>query len=166
MEMDLTKYSVEELRALQNRIGSYIQTRNDGFIYICEVRSYGSTWKNVLTNEMAVNDLCSKYDGDDGIVDVYTNNPDAKIYNYGEVNYIKSQEVYEKWKRSEDLIGLIKSAEESLKTWENRENLPFYSRPFSEPIWSEQDVFAMRNELETIEWAYDEPKPLDKLNYD
>ena len=49
--MDFTKYSVEELRELQNKIGNYLQTREDGFIYICEVRSYGSKWKNTLTNE-------------------------------------------------------------------------------------------------------------------
>ena len=108
MEIDLTKYSVEELRNLQNTIGRYLQNRDDGFVYICEVRSYGNNWKDVLTNEIAVNDLCEKYDGYDGIVDVYTNNPDAKIENYGEVNYIKSQEDYDKWRKSEDLIGVIK----------------------------------------------------------
>ena len=166
MEMDLTKYSVEELRELQNRIGGYLQNRNDGFIYICEVRSYGNNWKNILTNELSVNDLCADYDGYDGIVDVYTTNPDAKIENYGEVNYIKSQEDYDKWKKSKDLIGVIKKAEEMLKTWENRENIPFQSRPSFAPIWSEQDILAMRNELETIAWTYDEPKPLGKLNYD
>jgi hypothetical protein len=92
MEMDFTKYSVEELRELQNRIGDYLQNRDDGFVYICKVRSYGRNWKVFLTNELAVNDLCVQYDGYDGIVDVYTTNPDAKISNYGEVNYVKSEE--------------------------------------------------------------------------
>ena len=91
MEMDFTKYSVEELRELQNKIGNYLHDMNDGFIYICEVRSYGNRWKSVLTNELAVNDVCLEYDGYDGIVDVYTTNPDANIQNYGEVNYIKSE---------------------------------------------------------------------------
>ena len=68
MEMDFTKYSVEELRELQNKIGNYIHNLNDGFVYICEIRSYGRNWKVELTNELAVNDLCIEYDGYDGIV--------------------------------------------------------------------------------------------------
>ena len=166
MEMDLTKYSVEELRELQNRIGGYLQTRNDGFIYICEVRSYGNRWKNVLTNELAVNDLCIKYDGEDGIVDVYTTNPDAKIENYGEVNYIKSEDQYRKWKDSETLISQIKSAEDRLAKWNDRDNIPFHSRPTFAPMWTEQDILGWRNELETIEWDYKEPVSIKKSEYD
>jgi protein associated with RNAse G/E len=157
MEMDFTKYSVEELRELQNKIGNYLHDMNDGFIYICEVRSYGNNWKNVLTNECTVNDLCVKYDGYDGIVDVYTTNPDAKIENYGEVNYIKSQEDYDKWKKSEELSRLIKNAEDSIEKWKNRGNIPFYSRPNLAPMWTEEDILGWRNELETLEWTYEEP---------
>ena len=164
--MDFTKYSVEELRELQNKIGNYLHDMNDGFIYICEVRSYGNRWKNVLTNELAVNDLCIKYDGEDGIVDVYTTNPDAKIENYGEVNYIKSVEDYDKWKKSNDLIDLIKSAEDSITKWKDRDNIPFHSRPTFSPMWTEQDILGWRNELETIEWDYEEPVSIKKSEYD
>ena len=150
MEMDFTKYSVEELRELQNSIGYYLHNMNDGFIYICEVRSYGNRWKNVLTNELAVNDLCVEYDGYDGIVDVYTTNPDAKIQNYGEVNYIKSQEDYDKWKKSNVLMDLIKSTEQELERFNKNE------RPFK-PFNTEEDILGWRNELETIEWNYEEP---------
>jgi hypothetical protein len=157
MEMDFTKYSVEELRELQNRIGGYLQTRNDGFIYICEVRSYGNNWKNVLSNELAVNDLCGEYDGYDGIVDVYTTNPDAKISNYGAVNYIKSELDYYNWEKSNKLLNLIKNAEDSLKKWEDRDNIPYHSRPSFPPVWTEQDILRWRNELESLEWTYEEP---------
>ena len=150
MEMDFTKYSVEELRELENKIAHYIRTRNDGFIYICEVRSYGNRWKSVLTNELAVNDVCLEYDGYDGIVDVYTTNPDAKIENYGEVNYIKSVEDYDKWKKSNLLMDLINSTEKELKQWENRENIPFNQRPTFAPVWTNEDIFGWRNELKTI----------------
>jgi hypothetical protein len=162
MEMDFTKYSVEELRELQNRIGYYLQTRNDDFVYICEIRSYGKNWKNVLTNELAVNDLCDEYNGYDGIVDVYTTNPDANISNYGEVNYIKSEEQYRKWKESETLMSLIKSTEEKLARWNNRDNIPFHSRPSFAPMWTEEDILGWRNELETIEWDYEEPTSIKK----
>ena len=135
---------------------------NDGFIYICEVRSYGNRWKNVLTNELAVNDLCIEYDGEDGIVDVYTTNRDAKISNYGEVNYIISVDDYEKWKKSEELSSLIKSAEDNIEKWKNRDNIPYYSRPTFAPIWTDEDILGWRNELETLEWTYEEPVSINK----
>jgi protein associated with RNAse G/E len=162
IEIDFTKHSVEELRELENKIAHYIRTRNDGFIYICEVRSYGNRWKSVLTNEFAVNDVCLEYDGYNGIVDVYTTNPEAKIENYGEVNYIKSVEDYDKWKKSNDLIDLIKSAEDSITKWKDRDNIPFHSRPTFSPMWTEQDILGWRNELETLEWAYEEPVSIKK----
>jgi hypothetical protein len=162
IEIDFTKYSVEELRELENSISHYIYTREDGFKYICEIRSYGRNWKQVLTNEVAVNDMCREYDGEDGIVDVYTTNPDAKIQNYGEVNYIKSVEDYEKWKKSNSLMDLIKSAEKKLKEWEGRENVPFHSRPSFTPMWTQEDILGWRNELETLEWTYEEPVLLNK----
>jgi hypothetical protein len=167
IEIDFTQHSVEELRELENSISHYIYTREDGFKYICEVRSYGRNWKQELTNEVAVNDMCREYDGEDGIVDVYTTNPDAKIENYGEVNYIKSVEDYEKWKQSNSLMDLIKSAEKKLKEWEDRENTPFHSRPSFTPMWTQEDILGWRNELELLEWTYEEPKPINiKYDYD
>jgi hypothetical protein len=161
-EIDFTKYSVEELRELENKIAYYLEKHNDGFIYICEVRSYGNNWKNTLTNELTVNDLCAQYDGYDGIVDVYTTNPDAKISNYGQVMYIKSEDQYLKWKKSETLISQIKSAEDRLAKWNDRDNIPFHSRPSFAPMWNEQDILGWRNELETIEWDYEEPISINK----
>lgn len=161
-EIDFTQHSVEELRELENKISHYIYNRNDGFVYICECRSYGRNWKQVLTNEVAVNDLCGEYDGEDGIVDVYTTNPDAKIQNYGQVMYVQTEMDYTKWKKSNELIGLIKSTEEKLKNWENRDNVPFHSRPSFSPMWTEQDILGWRNELELLEWTYEEPISINK----
>lgn len=159
--MDFTKYSVEELRELQNSIGHYLHDMNDGFIYICEIRSYGNRWKNVLTNELSVNDLCIEYDGYDGIVDVYTTNPDAKISNYGEVNYIKSVEDYDKWKESKSLMDLIKSTEQELKKWEDRDNVPFHLRPSFAPVYTQKEIDVLKNKLETI-GEYDKPVSIRK----
>ena len=155
IEIDFTQHSVEELRELENKIAHYIRTRNDGFIYICEVRSYGNRWNSVLTNEFAVNDVCLEYDGDDGIVDVYTTNPDAKIENYGEVNYIKSEEDYHKWKQSNVLMDLIKSTENEIDRFNKG------VRPFS-PYCTEEEILGWRNELETLEWTYEEPVSIKK----
>jgi hypothetical protein len=161
MEMDFTKYSVEELRELQNNIAYYLENRNDGFIYICEVRSYGNRWKNVLTNELAVNDLCIQYDGYDGIVDVYTTNPDANISNYGEVNYIKSQEDYDKWYGASTFVADIKNYEDRLKKWNDRENIPFHSRPTFAPMYTQEDVDVLKRKLETI-GEYEKPTSIKK----
>ena len=166
-EIDFTQHSVEELRELENKISHYLHTRKDGFTYICEVRSYGRNWKQVLTNEVAVNDLCMGYDGEDGIVDVYTTNPNAKIENYGQVMYVQTEMDYSKWKKSNELNGLIKSTEEKLKNWEDRDNIPFHSRPTFSPMWSEQDILGWRNELELLEWIYVEPISINiKDDYD
>ena len=163
--MDFTKYSVEELRELQNKIGNYIHNLNDGFVYICQVRSYGNNWKNVLTNERAVNDLCEQYDGYDGIVDVYTTNPNANISNYGEVNYIKSEVDYNNWNTTTLLVSDIKNYEERLRKWNDRENIPFHSRPTFAPIFTQEDVDVLKNKLETI-GVYEKPTSIKKSEDD
>jgi hypothetical protein len=159
IEIDFTKHSFEELRELENKISHYIRTREDGFVYICEVRSYGRNWEHTLTNEIVVNDLCIEYDGYDGIVDVYTTNPDAKISNYGEVNYIKSVEDYEKWKKSNVLMNLIKSTEQELERF-NKDERPF------KPFYTEENILGWRNELETLEWTYEEPVSIKQGEYE
>jgi hypothetical protein len=138
------------LRELENSISDYLYNRNDGFIYICKVRSYGRRWKLDLTNEVAVNDLCREYDGEDGIVDVYTTNPDAKIQNYGQVFYIKSEEDYDKWRKSNELMDFIKTGEDYIK----EQKSPHY--------YTEENILGCRNELELLEWTYEEPVLLNK----
>lgn len=162
IKIDFTQHSVEELRELENSISNFLYNREDGFEYICQCRSYGRRWTQRLTNELAVNDLCREYDGYDGIVDVYTTNPDAKIQNYGGVNYIKSVEDYEKWKQSNDLIDLIKSAKDSIKKWNERDEVPFQQRPHFSPIFTEQDILDWKNKLESLEFTFEEPISLNK----
>ena len=162
MEMDFTKYSVEELRELQNRIGGYLQNREDGFIYICEVRSYGSKWKNTLTNELAVNDLCEDYNGQDGIVNVYTSNPDAKITNYGgDIMLIKSKDEYDKWLLGTEMANEISTAEHRLKIWEERHNMPYGMKPTFPPHYTKDDISEMKKGLKKI-GGYEKPIPMNK----
>ncbi len=97
--MDLTNYTIEELIKLNHQIMDMINNHEDGYVYICKVRSYGRNWvESDIKNKHSLQDLLYKYDGEDGIVDVYSTNPDlGKIHNYGELNYIVSEEDYEKW---------------------------------------------------------------------
>jgi hypothetical protein len=96
-------------------------------------------------------------------VDVYTTNPDAKICNYGEVNYIKSEEDYRKWKDATSLVSDIKDYEDRLKKWNDRENIPFHSRPSFAPMYTQEDIDVLKNKLETI-GGYEKPTPIKKSN--
>jgi hypothetical protein len=64
-------------------------------------------------------------------------------------------------------MDLIKSTEKKLKEWEGRENIPFHSRPSFTPMWTQEDILGWKNELELLEWTYEEPKPINiKYDYD
>ena len=45
MKIDLTKYAIDELVKLRDQINGLIYNHNDGYIYICSVRQYGSVWE-------------------------------------------------------------------------------------------------------------------------
>ena len=55
----------------------------DGFVYIARIRSYGSITHQIFSNPYILQLLCDKYNGEDGIVDVYTNNKKLELCNYG-----------------------------------------------------------------------------------
>jgi hypothetical protein len=75
----------EMARSKANKLYQEILDTSDGFIYMTCLRCYGSIrWKH-HNNEFSVQDLCNEYYGDNGIVDVYTNNPNHKIDSYGSV---------------------------------------------------------------------------------
>ena len=67
--------------------------------------------------------------------------------------YVQTEMDYEKCVKSNELIGLIKSAEEKL-------------RPTFSPMWTEQDILGWRNELELLEWTYEEPVSINKNKED
>jgi hypothetical protein len=43
--MNLDNYTFDELIELKDKINSQINSFEDGYFYICDVRSYGSSWK-------------------------------------------------------------------------------------------------------------------------
>lgn len=76
-----------------NELYSQICNYSDGYVYISCLRCYGSlTWDNHV-NEFVVQELCNEYYGDNGIVDVYTNNPNHNIRTYGDVNVMSLEEI-------------------------------------------------------------------------
>ncbi len=159
MNIDLTEYTIEEVVSLRNKCINHIYSHSDGYVYICEVRSYGRNWTEHPINSYMLQELCDRYDGQDGIVDVYSNNPNLKgIENYGVVNYIESKQDYEAWKTLNLLKHNISNIEKDLDIWDNKENVPFKERPYFEPIYSREDLEDMKKQLREYNMSFVEPR--------
>jgi hypothetical protein len=159
MNLDLTQYTIKELVELKDKISGYIHNHSDGFLYICNVRSYGRNWREHIHNIYTLQDLCDEYSGDDGIVDVYSTNPDlAHIQNYGDVMYIVSQNDYDEWKKYTYLTNSIPQREKELDEWDNRDNVPFNNRPFFAPYYSREDIAESKKELDEFDMSFVPPK--------
>ena len=116
MEMKLDNMSLESLTMLRNSIDDAIYSRKDGYFYICRVRSFGRVWENNnIYNTFTLQELCDEYSGDNGIVDVYSNNPDLDVVNYAGVTmFIPTIEDYNKWKEYTTISNEIKHYEREL----------------------------------------------------
>lgn len=156
---NLNNYTIEQLVEIRNTINNHIDSYVDGYVYICKVRSYGRNWAENITNTITLQELCHRYFGDDGIVDVYSTNPDlSHIENYGDLKYIKSKEDYQKWSDYNYLKKLIPEIEKEWEEWDNRENVPFNQRPYFSPIHSKEDLESYKKTLEEFDMSFEEPK--------
>lgn len=157
--MELTNLSITELVDLKNRIYDMIYNYKDGYLYICKVRSYGRNWEEKgIYNTYTLQELCYQYSGEDGIVDVYSNNPFlSKIDNYGELMYIESCEDYENWNKYNKLLNTISDVSEQLDKWDDRENLPFHNRPIFDPIDTREDLEYYKNKLSVFDMSFISP---------
>jgi len=87
---------IQEIRSLEERIfklRSELRKHKDGFIYLVCIRCYGSVSHQTYTNTFLVQEICDQYHGDNGIVDVYTTNPNPGIDTYGEVHIMSLEEL-------------------------------------------------------------------------
>jgi len=161
MEIDLSKYSIGELVGLKNEVSNMINNYKDGYFYICNVRSYGRNWRdNSIHNIHTLQTLCYEYGGEDGIVDVYSNNPDlSMIENYGDLMYIVSESDYTKWKDYEYFKNTIPSISKELDEWENRDNVPFLYRPSFAPYYSREELDKMIKKLADDDMSFIFPTP-------
>ena len=148
--MNLDNYTFDELIELKNKVNFKIYSFEDGYFYICDVRSYGRNWKENHINPHTVQELCYQYFGDEGIVDVYTNNPNLNIDNYGKVMYVPTKEDLEKWKN-------YRFIETHIPEWENRDNVPFNRRPLFSPIYSAEAIEESKKEMSELEGTFVEP---------
>ena len=83
----------KEARRHANELYEEILETSDGFIYVTCLRCYGSVRWQSHKNEFSVQDICNEYYGDNGIVDVYTNNPNHEIESYGSVRVMTEEEM-------------------------------------------------------------------------
>jgi hypothetical protein len=165
MKIDLTKYTIDELVKLRDQINGLIYNHSDGYLYICSVRQFGSVWETRPSSLQYLKEFCDEYRGDNGIVDVYTNNPNLKFpemefYNYGDVKYIKSEYDYRKWVEYERSKRFIESVTEQLDAWENRMDVPFNYRPSFEPIWTREELGEYISDFESKSWDFVTPEPI------
>jgi hypothetical protein len=157
MNLDLTNYTIDELITLKNNIEDRIYSYSDGYTYICNVRSYGRNWTERVSNTHTLQELCYRYDGYDGIVDIYSTNPDLSIDNYGDVKYIVSEDDYNRWKEYEFRKNTIPKISKELDEWDNRDNVPFNSRPYFAPIYSREELAEMEKELAEFDMSFVPP---------
>jgi hypothetical protein len=158
IENFLKNLSLEELVEVRNLANNLIDDYSDGYFYICEIRSYGRAWKSRPTNIKAVSDLCYEYDGEHGIIDVYSNNPSlSSLYTYGRAFYIPTEADYEKWKSYSGLRNRVPKIEEEWEVWDNRDDMNFRERPIFAPIYSKEDLVEMKKELEDFPMDFTQP---------
>lgn len=148
IENFLKNLSIEELDEVRNTAANLIHEYEDGFQYECKVRSYGRNWTQKLNNSHAVQELCYEYDGDDGIIDVYTTNPNLNIHNYGNTYYFPSMEAAEHWRSHTYTANRIPEWKKELEEWDMREDIPFHSRPLVAPYLSIEEIAEREAQLE------------------
>ena len=162
--MELSNLPFEELIELRNRIDGMIRSYKDGYLYICKVRSYGRNWTENVNNTFELEQLCYQYDGQDGIVDVYSTNPNLKdVHNYGNLMYIESQEDYDNWCGYKQLERLIPEIKKELDTWDNRDDVPFMHRPTFKPMYTRGDLAEYELKLGVYDMSFVPPKPYNNL---
>lgn len=167
--MNLSKLTIDELISLRNEIEDIINSYDDGYLYICSVRQFGSVWEERPKSLHSLKELCDSYNGDNGIVDVYTNNPNLRFtemefYNYGDVMYIKSEDDYREWIKHTKTKNLIEDVTRQLDDWDESKNLPFKYRPSFAPIWTREEVSEWVEEFENTKWEFKPPRDM-KPNY-
>jgi hypothetical protein len=87
---------IQEIQSLEERLSnlrSQLRQHSDGFVYLTCLRCYGSLTYETYNNKFLAQELCDEYYGDNGIVDVYTTNPDHGISTYGAVYTMSLEDI-------------------------------------------------------------------------
>lgn len=161
MNVDVSNLSFNELVELRDKINGLIWEYNDGHVYICKVRSYGRNWTERIDNVSRLRDLCYDYDGENGIVDIYTTNTDLgeDFYNYGSTKVIKSLEDYEKWNNYNSLTLQIQRAEDEIREDAENQERPFNMKSSHSRTFYTQDIVdGMKEKLKDLPMDFEPPR--------
>lgn len=161
MNVDVSNLLLNDLVELRDKINGLIWEYNDGHVYICKVRSYGRNWvERGITNISRLSDLCYEYDGENGIVDIYTTNTDLgeNFYNYGSTKVIKSLEDYEKWNNYNSLTMLLQRMEEEIREDAEDQERPFNQRRlhFRTP-YTQEMVDELKEDIKNLPMDFEPP---------
>jgi len=97
MEELITQYVAAQQLVID--LHKQLLSQHDGFEYVCRIREYGHVSVEVHNNTFTVQELCMGFNGDNGIVDVYTDNPNSGIYTEGGVIVTDKADLH-KYKKS------------------------------------------------------------------
>jgi hypothetical protein len=145
--MNIETLTLNEMVELRDKLNDSINNYSDGFIYELHIRSYGRNWRETVSNAVAVQERCWEYNGDEGIIDIYTTNRDLRVHNYGETYYFPTLDDGKRWRDKRYLERQIPQLEKELDDWDNRESVPFRERPHFAPIYSRADLAEYREQL-------------------
>lgn len=163
--MEISNYTLLELVELRNRIQDRINKTEDGFVYVNRVHSYGNHYDVVSPNAVVAEEVSDRYNGDNGITELYTNNPDIDFVVYGGTYFINTIEEYYEWIEWLTLKNLIRDTQLDIEEWEDRENQPAYMRSQIEPIWSRAQLEHEVQELAKLEARVVKPKAINQSNF-
>jgi hypothetical protein len=94
----------QEAQQQVNDLYNQLCNTSDGYYYTTCLRCYGSlSWQDHV-NSFTVQELCNEYYGDNGIVDVYTTNPNHNISTYGDVHVVSKLKLV-KMRKSDISMG-------------------------------------------------------------
>lgn len=146
-KIDTSGLTLQEMVELRDRLNNEIWVYSDGYEYELHIRSYGRNWREKLSNTQSVQDRCYEYDGEDGIIDVYTTNPALSIHNYGDTLYFPTLEDAEKWRNKRYLERNLPEWEKEIDVWETRDTLDYRDRPRFAPMYSREDIARYQEQL-------------------
>lgn len=107
--IETLKAELETAEQAVNNIRQQIRTIADGFTYVVCILSYGSkTWNTDYPNTFFLQELCYDYgSGEDGLVHIYTNNPNLELDHYGCLRIFTLEELPESRRNVSKTAGIL-----------------------------------------------------------
>jgi hypothetical protein len=178
-KINLSNLTIKELLQLQNEVACAINNYKDGYLYICRIRQYGNIYEEYCYSKEATQTLCDEYNGENGIVDVYTTNPNLKfpelaLDNYGDTFYIQGDFEYKEWLNWQKHMTYLLNCEEEWKKFnEYNENYSYSKTSWSrygskppQPYSTQEKNIELRKKLELQEKTIIKPIPLSPSEND